>query len=404
MNFRRLLAIILFVAITIGIGYLLWSLFLRGPEGAPEPIDNVNEAPIGGGLEPAVNGAIPGSGAAVNGALPIPTVSPVAKGGLTAVTPVAAVSTIGASVSTNGNLSFYDRNDGKFYRITPDGTVAALSGKQFYDVSDAVFDPSGSRAIIIYPDRSKISYDFNTGTQVTLPRHWEDFQFNHDGSNFVTKSLAIDPNARFLVISKPDGSSARAVQELGSNQDKVTLAYSPTGQVIATAATGAKLGADRQEIYLVGQNQENFKSLTVEGLNFIPKWAPSGAQMLYSVAGSASDWKPQLWVVDAQGDDIGRNRKSINLNTWADKCAFIDDRTAYCAAAPDLPEGAGINREVANDYPDEFYRVDISTGLITRAAQPEGEHVVDKVMLSPDGSKLYFTDKGSGVLNQILLK
>lgn len=405
---RRILAIILFIVVTIGMGYALWALLFRVPSViVNEPPQNVNTGP-GGGLQPSVNGAPPTGGVTnVNGGLPTPPppgVSLIAEGGITQVTPVAAASTIGASVSADGSLNYYDRGDGKFYRIRHDGTVGALSGKQFFNVSDATFDNKGDRAIITYPDGSNISYNFATGTQVTLPKHWEDFAFSGDGSRIVAKSISVDPGSRYLVVAGPDGSGARAVQELGENADKVTVAYSPTGQVIATAATGAKLGVDRQEIYMIGQNGENFKSLTVEGLDFRPKWTPSGNQLLYSVAGSGSDWKPQLWIVDGQGDEIGRNRKSINLNTWADKCVFANDTTAYCAAAPSLPRGAGLNQAVADDYPDELYRVDVTTGITSLVATPEGSHTIDKVMLSPDGSMLYFTDKNTGLLNKVQLK
>lgn len=404
MNYRRILGILLFIGVTIGIGYALWSLFFRGIAGPqPAPNENVNGAPISGGLEPAVNG-VPVRPPAINGPLPGPSVSPIADGGLTAVTPIAPVATVGASISSNGNLSYYDRSDEKFYRIGADGTVQALSGKQFHNVKDAVFDPNGRRAIISYPDGSKISYDFNTGTQVTLPKHWEDFDFSRDGEQFVTKSIGLDPEARFLVISNPDGSGARPIQELGENQNKVKVAFSPTGQVVATATMGTRIGLDRQEVYLIGQNQENFKSLVVQGLDFRPKWTPAGDRLLYSVANSTDDWRPRLWIVDAQGDDIGRNRRSLSLNTWADKCAFADDQTLYCAAAPDLPEGAGLNQAAVDNYADEFYRVDLESGLVSRVAQPEGSHTVGKIMVSPDASKLYFTDKATGVLNQLKLK
>ncbi len=69
-----------------------------------------------------------------------------------------------------------------------------------------------------------------------------------------------------------------------------------------------------------------------------------------------------------------------------------------------MPEGAGLQPSVADDTPDTIYRIDINTGLQTKIAVPEGGHTVGSVMVSPDRSTLYFTDKASGILNMIKLK
>ncbi len=404
MNFKKILLFILFLGVTAGIGYLLYTLFFAAPTAEVPPAANAN-VPGGAGLPsagtgaPAVNGA-PGA----PGLPPTTAVSPVAAGGLTAVTPIAPVPTEGATLTASGQLNYYNRNDEKFYRMNPDGTVTTLSNKTFLNVSNAKFDPAGNKAIIEYPDGANIMYDFATGNQVTLPPHWQNFDFNPTGSQIVAKSVGVDPDARFLVVSNPDGSQARAVQELGENQDKVQVNWSPNNEVIATATTGRSFGVDRQEVYLLGQYGENFKSMIVEGLDFRPKWVPGGEQMMYSVAGSLSDWKPQLWVVDAQGDNIGRNRRSLPVNTWADKCTFQDPENVYCAVPDELPRGAGLQPAIADQTPDTIYRINLTTGLQTKVAVPEGGHTIGQLMLTPDQKSLYFTDKGSGVINRISLQ
>src|SRR3989338_2714976 len=52
---------------------------------------------------------------------------------------------------------------------------------------------------------------------------------------------------------------------------------------------------------------------------------PDGQSLLYSVSSPASEYKPALWIANAAGDSIGENRRSLGLNTWADKCAFRDE-------------------------------------------------------------------------------
>lgn len=403
MDYKRILLLLAFVAVSVGIAFGLYFVFFRG---AP-PVDTVNNvnggvnAGVNGGLPPAANGNVPIDTNVNRGELPPSVVSPTANGGLTQVTPVAPVATVGASVSSSGQLSYYNRADGKFYRLDGAGNSVALSNQTFYSVSNAQFDASGNKAIIEYPDGANVIYDFATNTQVTLPKHWEDFDFNPSGSQIVAKSVGIDPDARFLVTANVDGSGARPFQELGENQNKVQVAWSPNNEILATSTTGRTLDVDKQEVYFLGQYGQNFKSMFVEGLGFQPAWAPSGQQLVYSVSGDSSDWKPQLWIVDAQGDNIGRNRRSLNVNTWAEKCTFADDSTMYCAVPNELPRGAGLQPGVADGTPDTIYRINLTTGLQTVVAVPEGTHAVEKLMLTPDRRALYFTDKGTGLLNKI---
>ena len=404
MNLKKILLFIFLLLVTAGIGYGLYFLFFKGPSAPPSEVTNTNvNAPIGG-LPTAAPGAPQPGGAPVTLTPLPPGVSQIAQGGVTVVAPVASVPTTGASISAQGNLNYYNRTDGKFYRVNNDGSISTLTNKVFFNVDKTTFDPKGNKAILEYPDNSKILYDFNTNKQVTLPQHWESFNFSPDGEQMAAKSIGVDEANRFLVISNPDGSGAHAVQELGQNANKVQVTWSPNNQIIATAATGRSFGVDRQEIYFVGKNQENFKSMIVEGLDFRPSWTPNGERMLYSVAGSISDYKPDLWIVDAFGDNIGLNRKNLNINTWVDKCTFADNQTLYCAVPNTLDRGAGLQPDVAADTPDSIYRIDVTTGLQTKVAEPEGSHTIGKIMLSPDGKNLYFTEQQTGVINKIQLK
>lgn len=402
MNFKKILVLLLLIAVTVGVGYGLYYMFFRAPTGPVTPPVNapVNAAP-GAGLPIAEPGVpLPIAPPAAELELP-PGVDRVAQGGVTLTKPVVTVPTTGASLSASGQINYYDRLDGKFYRLQPDGTVTALSGKEFFNVSDATFNPQGDQAILEYPDGSNIYYDFTSGKQVTLPQHWEDFDFSGDGGKIIAKSLGIDRGSRFLVVSNPDGSNARAVQELGDNAAKVIVDWSPNNQIVAWSQTGTSTGSETKQIFAIGQNQENFKALYVEGLGFQPQWSPSGNQLLYSTSGSLSDYKPMLWVSDASGDDIGNNRRNLPINTWANKCAFASENEVYCAVPIELVTGAGLQPSLSDNTPDTIYRIDLATGLQETVAIPEGEHTVGRLMLSPDGRRLYFTDKASGVINQI---
>lgn len=398
---RRALILVLLILATVGVGVGLYFLFFRAPA-APPAVNVPVNAPTAG-LPPSAPGAPAGGAAPGVPALP-PGVSAVAQGGLTLVTPVAAIPTVGATISASGTLSFYNRGDGKFYRMSPDGTLSELSNKTFFNVQTATFDRAGNKAILEFPDGSNILANFATGSQVTLPKHWEDFDFSAAGDKIAAKSIGIDPQNRFLVVANPDGSGARAVQELGTNADRVQVKFSPNNQIVGTAETGDFTGPDSREVFLIGQNNENFKSIVVQGFDFRNQYSPGGDSMLYSVAGSDSSYKPQLWIVDSSGDNIGKNRRSIPVETWADKCAFTSNTTVVCAVPQQLEDGAGLQPEVADTTPDDLVRIDLDTGLQTKIATPEGGHTIDKVIPTPDGSAIFFTDKGSGTINKIQLK
>lgn len=405
---KKILIFIGLILVTVGIGYAMYSLFFKGPEVVVElPPTDEEVLPPGVGL-PSADIGVPTTIVTPIGELPEielpPGVSAVADGGVTLVTPVVPVRTVGASVSSGGNLNFYNSTDQRFYRLGDDGTMNLLSSKEFFNVDEATFDPAGEKAVVEYPDGSNILYDFTSDTQVTLPRHWEDFGFNPTGDELLSKSIGLDPSNRFLVISNPDGSSAVPVQELGENADKVEASWSPNNQIVGIAATGNDVGGDGTEIFFVGKNQENFKSLKVQGLGFESQWTPKGDRLLYSTTSALNDYKPSIWLVDAQGANIGRNRKPLNINTWVDKCTFSDDNTVYCAVPTELPRGAGLQPRIADTIDDELWRIDLSTGLRTKIAIPEGSHTIDTLMITPDEDKLFFVDKGTGIINQIELK
>jgi sugar lactone lactonase YvrE len=430
MNWKKILIIIGFIGVIAGLGYLLYYFFFRPLPPAPVCGNGTCEtgedytscpadcpAPAGARLPAAKPGvpepttvtppaALPSAPPIITPPTPLPPeVSTTAKGGSTWVATLTSDSASGLKLSGDGkNLVYYDKTTGKFYRSTPDGVLTALSDKTFYNVDKINWSSDTSKAILEYPDGSNILFDFTTQKQVTLPKHWQDFDFSPDGNQIVAKSMGLTPEARWLVVSNPDGSDAQAIEDLGENGDKVQVAWSPNNQIIATSRTGEAQGFDRQQVLLVGMHGENFKSLTVEGWGFDYKWSTQGDRMLYNAYNSASDYKPLLWIVDAQGDNIGNNRKSLGINTWANKCTFADDNTVYCAVPQTMERGYGMMPELSDTTPDTFYKIDLTTGLKTPVAVPYGTYTADKVTISADGQYLYFTDKTTGRIQRIQLK
>lgn len=295
------------------------------------------------------------------------------------------------SLSQSGDLRYHNSLDGKFYRITADGQIKELNDKVFYNVSQVTWAKTNDKAVIEYPDNSKIVYDFAKNTQVSLPKHWEEFSFSPAGTEIAAKSMGLATENRWLITTKDDGTGTKTVEPMGNNASQVTIDWSPSRQVVAFSRTGRPIGAERQQILMVGLNNENFKALTVEGIGFESQWSQTGKKLLYSVYSSRTEYKPELWVVDAYGESINQNRQMLSINTWSNKCAFGDDNSIYCAVPTTLPTGAGMARAVANSTPDYLYKIDLGTGLKTPITLDKS-YTINEISYDAKNNKILFTD------------
>ncbi len=407
-KYKRLFLIIGFIVVILILGYLLYAVFFKPsiPEIAPAgpaattTRDGLPISPKRAGqiITPTGPAGLPitgGGGAKAEG-------SEIANGGLTKTTKLNDAESSGATLSDNDGVQFYNKIDGKFYRLDKNGNAATLSEKVFHAAENIKWSPTKNKAIIEYPDGSNIIYNFSTKKQITLPKHWKDFDFSPSGDQIVTKSLGLDPNNRWLAVSNEDGSKVKAIETLGENESIVYPSWSPNNQTVAMYAKG--IDFDRQEVFFVGLNDENFKSLTVEGRGFQYKWRPSGNELLYSVYSSKNDLKPMLWLDNARGESIGSARRSLNIETWADKCSFANDKDLYCAVPEKLEEGAGLFPELAQNTRDQLYKIDAQTGLKKLIAVPDGSYNMSNLIISSGEEYLYFTDETTKKIYKIKLK
>ncbi|MDD4901775.1 MAG: hypothetical protein PHE24_01435 [Patescibacteria group bacterium] len=406
-KYQRVFIIIGFLVLVAALGYLLYFIFIKPslPSPAPQPpvtATSTGKLPISGAGGPVTPTATTGPGG-----IPIAPAKPVATakaaGGLTSAPAINTAATINPTLSGNGSgVQYYNQNDGKFYRVDNNGKVTLLSDQIFYNVSNVVWAPQKNKAIIEYPDNSKILYNFDTKKQVTLPSTWNEFDFSANGSQIVLKSSNIDTENNYLAVANDDGTGRRPIEQIGANADTVYDSWSPNNQTIAMYTQGIDL--DRQEVFFLGQNGENFKSTVIEGRGFQPKWSTQGDQLAYSVYSSANNLKPELWAVDAQGDSIGANRRNLGVATWASKCTFANNTTMYCGVPQSLDTGAGLFPELAQNTSDNLYQINIATGEKKLVAVPDGNYNMSNLVVTNDGSSLFFQDSNTKLVHKILLK
>lgn len=393
---KRVLLGILILAVAGLVGYGLYYFFIRtsrlGPGGTETPTPTSTGQFPSSGVKPT---STEGTTFGPNGELlPISSVIQSENPSYyrpSATTRVLTETATNPSLSIGGDFRYYSADDGKFYRITPNGDIKQLSDQVFYNAQKVIWAKSKNQAVIEYPDNSKIIYNFDTNKQVSLPKHWQDFSFSGDGSQIAAKSLGLDPSNRWLVTANSDATGIKFIEPMGENADKVTVNWSPSQQVVALSQTGEPQGGERREVLFIGLNGENFKSAIVDGAGFTPQWSTTGKKLLYSVYSSRSDFRPELWITDAYGDNIGDNRKLLQLNTWADKCTFANDETVYCAVPNDLPTGAGLSRDVARYNYDSLYKIDLKTNTKTPIALND-DYNINNIFYDASKNKVIFTD------------
>lgn len=407
---KRIMFAVIFVVITALMAFLLYWVIFR-----PRPVvvlnDQVNGLPPGTLPETNINGGP--TVINVNGQeiiIPVgalPEISTIALGDKTLTTELTDSLVSNVDLAADGaQMRYYDPASGQFFRVDTDGIISALSDTKFSSVETVAWSPVKDEAILEFPDGSNILYNFSNGKQVTLPKEYEEFSFNGTGSSIAFKYMHIDEERRVLAVANPDGSGARTLEALGPNENKVDVNYSPDGTVAATFRDF--IDNDRQEVGFIGLNNENFKGMVVEGSGFEGAWDSEGKRMLYSVYSASTDLKPTLWIADAKGEDIGKNRIDLNINTWVDKCAFSGD-SVYCGVPKDLPFGSAITPGLAADTTDEIYQINLTTGSKTKIAIPvdingNESTSVETMSVSEDGSILYYVDARTGRLNKIQLK
>lgn len=395
MDKKRLIFAGIFFIVVLVLGYIMYLVFFAPKK--PAPVTVPGEVITPGAFPPSGEGEPIRPGVTEPGVLPPsevrPGVSFQPSAGITEIERHIVESPIvSPTIDSRGNAQFYNESDGKFYRLTSTGAVQELSDQVFFNVENVNWSPNNNESIIEYPDGSNIYYNFQTKRQVTLPKHWEEFSFSASGEQIAAKSITLSPENRWLVASQPDGGNVQFVENMGENAHKVKVDWSPNRKVVALSSTGESLGSDRQEILLVGLHGENFKSIVVEGRGMQSEWSPSGQQLLYSVYSARSEFKPELWIVNADGDNIGTSRRPLSLNTWAEKCSFADERFVYCAVPNELEVGSGFQPALAETTPDQIFRIDLRNGSKSTIAM-DGAHTIDNIFVSADGKTLHFTDK-----------
>ncbi len=377
---------------------------------------NNSNGSITNGLPTPSNGNVNATNTSNVNALPnvngsTSTFSTIASGGSTLASTITTDSAGNAMVNTNdGNLQFYDRTTGQFFKVTPNGDSKTLMTDDVYPQAQSVtWAPSGSQAILNFPDGSNILYDFVSKKQTTLPSELVNFSFSPQSDKIASKYLdASDTENQWLVVSKPDGTQSQSVEHLGQNAGDVTVSWSPNNQVIAMYASS--INANQQEIIFLGANNENYQSVDVNGRGFTPAWSPDGRKLLYSVYSPVTNDNPHLYITNGSPETLNTGPLDVGLDTSADKCSFAPSGNAiYCGVPYYYNPGSGPQPALSAGIPDNIYKIDLRTGTVKLIARPVDQNgsqrfSVTDLQVASDESALFFRDATTGTIQRVQLR
>ena len=408
-NYKRAVLTLLFSACVVFLAYAIYFVFFKPrptiEPAAPVALPNL-DLPATDIRDILQKRGIPTEGieTAPSGTLPLSKLKPdrVAKGGRTLATPRVYANTRNADIGVDGSIKYYNASDGKYYSLDDKGNRLPLSDQVFKDVQKTTWSPQGASAILEFPDGSNIYYDFAEKKQYTLPREAIGFKFSDPGNQIGYKFITEDPDENWLVVSSPNGDNAIAVEHIGeANPADVLINWSPDNTKVAFYRSSSDI--DAEEVFLIGQYQENFKSLKVDGRGFEGIWSPQGTRLLYNVYQPETGYRPELWVTEASDENLGVNKKNLGVRTWVNKCVFSSSEdVAFCAVPLYLPQGTGIYPALANTTADTIYKINTKTSFKQQIAVPTnalgiGLYTAQKLLLSPDEKTLHMVDVNGGI-------
>ncbi|NCN25856.1 hypothetical protein COT94_01750 [Candidatus Falkowbacteria bacterium CG10_big_fil_rev_8_21_14_0_10_37_14] len=407
-NIKRWVLFALLVLVAFGVGWLIYRLMWQPSSTTVPPTSDTNNststfptAETGGQPNIIINPEeLPTAGTENTTDITDNTITTPETIRDNKITQRSSNNTLNPTIAPDGGLQYYDRYSEKFYRLDTSGETQELVDKTFPNVQTIDWATDKTKAVMSFPDGSKIIYDFSSNRQVTLPSHWEEIKFSPDSNRLAFKSMGNNADNIYVGIVNADGSGARSVEKIGNNADKVIISWSPSGQVIAMLTEGDSF--DGKTVYFMGLNKENFRSLNIEGRGFQPLWSPSGSQLLYSIYSSANQYKPSLWITNASGEDIGNSNRPLNLNTYAKKCTFVDNSNIYCAVPRSLPEGAGLIESLSKDSLDNLYLINTITGE-KQVIDIGGNYNINNLLYSETEKALYFMDSRDNQMHRLSL-
>lgn len=307
--------------------------------------------------------------------------------------------------SDNTKIIYYFRSNGNVWQSNFDGSdLSQLSSTNLENIVKVLWSPDKTKAITIFQDNlenvSKYFYTYVTQKALPLNKYLNYITWSPDSKKiaYQYQNDATDDNN--ISTANPDGSK---YSTLLKTRMKNLIVEWPQGADIFLREKPS--GLAESSLYSLNTSSKAFNTIITAIYGFSVKWSPAGDKLLYSRTGSKGE-NIGIFIADRNG----ANKKSAEVSTLAEKCAWSQDtRYIYCA----VPKNIKDAKILPDDFYkgtfigiDEFYKINLNTGEKTNLLEGEtfsGNYDATDLFLSPQETYLFFIDKGDGLLYNIKL-
>lgn len=306
---------------------------------------------------------------------------------------------IGSSLNaTEDKVLFYKKEGGDLMSSDFDGQKQdKLSNITILGILEAWWNSSRNRALVQYLDNETLKSFIHSGTSSisTLPLDIISASWSPDG-----KSLAytLPKNNGLVSLITADASGKNPKEIFSSPLADASMDWITTNLIaLQTAPSGHAEGY----VFAYARLNGAFNKILGPKNGLQTLWAPDGSKFLASQTNRAGK-SLTLGIYDAAGKELFQT----GLPTMADKCVWLDAKNAFCAVPRSIPESIML----PDDYlMGEFHGSDriIHINLGAKESQAvfdEGSFDISNIVISKDGSHLFFIDRNDGALWRIKLK
>jgi hypothetical protein len=386
---KRIIYIILGIAVLGAIGFFLYRLLVSPAAEPPADLPRISGRTIGGApvaLPPEERPAE---------TPPLPELPSIAEERLVRLTDFPVVSPTLNKDQTR--VLYYKKDGGDLYSSDFSGkTQEKISNLTIIGLLEAIWNPTGERAAVRYLDGNVVKSFLQIGTSsvAVLPQDITSVSWSPDGKSLAY--LLPREGGADLVIADASGRSPRTAFRTPLVDADISWIASDL-IVFGTAPSGLAEGY----LFAFSRRDNSFSRMVGPAFGLTGLWSPDGTAALLSSADRGGK-KLILSSYDRAKNAAG----PIPIATLAEKCAWAGIDNAFCAVPREIPGKTLLPDEYVRgefNSSDRIVAVDLKTGGISEFFS-EGAFDMSDLVTAKDKKYLFFVNRVDGTLWSLKLQ
>lgn len=344
---------------------------------------------ISGGSLPSPALPQPTPGAGVPETFPLPDLPSIAEERLVRLTdfPVASP----ALTKDETGVLFYKKSGGDLWRSDFTGKKQEKqTNLTIIGLIEALWQAGSDRGVVRYADADTIKsfLQIGTSTIAVLPQGITGAAWSPDGAS-LAYTLPRDDRLE-LTITDSAGKNPRNVFQTPLTDAHISW---PISDLMAFAT--APVSSAEGYLFAFSRRDGSFTKIAGPQRGLMARWSPDGATAAISGI-PAGKQQTELTL-------FGRQKKEsfpIPLSTLAEKCAWADAGTLFCAVPKNVPGGTILpDAWLMGTFnsADRIVRIDAATHAVSPVFD-EGDFDMANLLITKDKKRLLFVSRRDGIL------